>query len=323
MIRPDPLARTLDSDMTVRPNRRATLRLAVAIAGGLTLSLLAIKPIEEVGATAIVQAPNAGRSARPVVDGELRVDVGPPAAVISLRVVDAVHPRGTIFVLHGIRDSKESMRGWSDMLSRAGYRAVLVDLRGHGRSTGDTLTYGVRESVDLTQVLDALVGRTLVTGEIGVMGNSYGAATAIQWAGRDPRVKAVVAVAPFSSLRDVVPGYSPLPLPAFLVRRAIDIAGLRGGFDPDDASPMAAIARTTARVLLIHGRADKRIPAWHSEHIAAAGPGHTELVLVDGEGHESVAGAATTRLAERSIGWFDTYLQAAPEQSHRAMEGDR
>jgi pimeloyl-ACP methyl ester carboxylesterase len=282
--------------------------MAARLVGRLTLRLLTMRSMEDVAAEAIVRAPNAGRSRFGACDDEVRVEVGPPSAVLSIRLVNAPQPRHTVFVLHGIRDSKESVSGWGETLALAGFRAVLVDLRGHGRSTGETLTYGVRESLDLVQVLDSLIAQGLAVGDAGVMGHSYGAATAIQWASRDPRVRAVVAVAPFARLLDVLAGYSPLPLPASFVRRSIELAGLRGDFDPTAASPMDAIARTRARVLLIHGRADTRIPPWHSERIHAAGKGRTELVLVEGAGHLSIARAKATRLAERASSWFAASL---------------
>ena len=296
--------------MSVRPRWMTSARFVGVTAGGLVLVLVGIKPIELLGVEALVHAPNAWRSQPPALAGEVRVAVGPPPAELSIAVVDTPNPRGTVFVLHGIRDAKESMSGWAAMLANAGYRAVLVDLRGHGRSTGDTLSYGVRESADLSQVLDALTARKLVVGRVGVMGHSYGAATAIQWAGRDPRVEAVIAVSSFASLRAVVPGYVILPLPSSFVNRVVDQAGERAGFDPDAASPVDAIGRTRAAVLLIHGRADGRIPPWHSERIYAAGLGHAELVLVDGEGHDSVTGSPRTRLAERTAQWFGEHLAA-------------
>lgn len=299
----------MPQDLAIRPDRRERRRHAAFVSGSLVLSLFAIKPIEEVGAEALVRAPNRGRRAFPVRFDELRIDVGPPPAVLSLTIADVASPKGTVFVLHGIRQPKESLQGWAQWLARVGYRALSIDSRGHGRSTGDSLTYGVQESLDLTQVLDALQARQMVTGAVGVMGHSYGAATAIEWAGRDPRVKAVVAVAPFSSLRAVVPGFLPVQLPTRLVHRTIDLAGVRAGFDPDAASPEVAITRTRARVLLIHGRADTRIPSWHSQRIRAAAPHRTEIVLVDGEKHGSVAGAPATRLADRAAEWFKAHLQ--------------
>jgi len=245
-----------DFDMGVHPTRGPGIRLVLVVGRDLGLALLRRMPLDEVGAEAIVRAPNFGRTPPPPARGELRIQVGPPAATLSITIADTPRPRGTVFALHGIRDSRESMPGWGPMLAAAGYRAVLPDLRGQGRSSGDALSYGVLESRDLTQALDALSERGLVAGPVGVMGNSYGAAAAIEWAGRDPRVQAVVAVSPFASLREVVAGYLPFRLPPSLVARSIERAGARGGFDPDDASPARAITQTRAPVLLIHGEDD-------------------------------------------------------------------
>jgi pimeloyl-ACP methyl ester carboxylesterase len=128
----------------------------------------------------MVRAPNRGAVVPERAEGELLITVGPPAAALSVEIIDAAGaPRGTVFLLHGIRADKNQVRGWAGMLADAGFRAVLVDLRGHGRSTGDWLSYGVVESKDLAQVLDALVERGLVVGRVGVMGFSYGASP--QW----------------------------------------------------------------------------------------------------------------------------------------------
>jgi pimeloyl-ACP methyl ester carboxylesterase len=308
---------TTAAAMQLHPDRRATMRLARMTLAGLVESAIGRRPLEEVLARAIVTSPNVGRSEREVAagsaEGEVRVEVGPPSASIALAVIEPISRApgaalGTVFVLHGIRDRKESTRPWARMLAGAGYRAVLVDLRGHGRSTGDVLSYGVFDAADLSRALDALAERGVALGPIGAMGHSYGAATAIQWAGRDPRVAAVVAVAPFASLRDVVPGYTVVPLPQAFVTRVVDRAGAMGGFDPDAASPLAAVTRTRAPVLVVHGRADGRIPPWHAERIHAAAADHTELVLVDGAGHDEVTGAPGADLGRRAPAWFRATL---------------
>ncbi|MGZ3438492.1 MAG: alpha/beta hydrolase, partial [Polyangia bacterium] len=208
---------------------------------------------ERIGAHAIVDAPNRGRtiaSAAAVGPGnsERFVDVGPPRATLAVELVEPkLPPRATIFVLHGIRDRKENLRHWAEHLSEAGYRAVLVDSRGHGHSSGDCLTYGVLETRDLSQLVDALH----VDGPLGVMGISYGGATAVEWTAREPRLRAAVAVAPFASLRDIVPIYTPrtIPLAGWLVphwtqMRTVDAAGRLCRFDPDAASPRAAAHAT-------------------------------------------------------------------------------
>jgi pimeloyl-ACP methyl ester carboxylesterase len=68
---------------------------------------------------------------------------------------------------------------------------VLVDAVGHGASPGKWLSYGVFDAPALSQLLDRA---GLGTAPTGVMGISYGAATAIEWAGSEPRVAARVAV---------------------------------------------------------------------------------------------------------------------------------
>ncbi len=162
-------------------------------------------------------------------------------------------PRATILVLHGIDANAFWLLSTGEYLRHAGYRAVLVDLRGHGQSTGEFITYGVQESADLSAVLDYLDHEHLLAGPVGVYGISYGAATAIQFAARDPRVKAVVAVAPFATLRAEVPhfGRTLLPFIGWFISDAhyntlLNQAGQLAHFDPDQASPLRAITHTRA-----------------------------------------------------------------------------
>ena len=98
-------------------------------------------------------------------------------------------------------------------LADAGYRAVLVDLRGRGRSTGKYMTFGLQEAKDLSQVIDALEQRGLLAGNLGVYGISYGATTSIHLAAADRRVRAVVAVEPFSTAREEVPHFARVMVP--------------------------------------------------------------------------------------------------------------
>lgn len=266
--------------------------LAVGIAG-----------FEQAGAWAIVGAPNAGHL--------------PALGPLATEVHEVSSARGTVFVLHGIRDHKESMRGWADHLQQAGFRVVLVDAVGHGASPGKWLSYGVFDARALSQLLDR---PDLATAPIGVMGISYGAATAIKWASHEPRVAAVVAVAPFESLRKIVPNYLTRLVPVvgqlvpnLLIQRAVNRAGRLGGYDPDEASPVLAIARMQTPVLLIHGDHDQHIPAAHSVALQAARPSRTELVRVTGANHDTIAGRA--ELWPPSLAFFAEHLRAIPPAS--------
>jgi alpha-beta hydrolase superfamily lysophospholipase len=55
---------------------------------------------------------------------------------MSLCIIEpAEAARGTVLVLHGIRSDKTWLAGLAKQVAGEGYRAVLPDLRGHGRST--------------------------------------------------------------------------------------------------------------------------------------------------------------------------------------------
>jgi pimeloyl-ACP methyl ester carboxylesterase len=192
---------------------------------------------------------------------------------------------------------------------------VLVDLRGHGKSDGQYLTYGVRESDDLVRVIDELEARRLVTGRLGVLGVSYGATTAIHLAGKDSRIDSVVAVAPFSTMRDVVPDFGRTVLPGVgslvpdqALDAGVDEAGRQGDFDPNLSDACAAIQQTRARVLVIHGEEDWMVPTYHGKRLHEAAPDHSQLVLLPWTGHLTAWLDPLGQVGAETHRWFDTHL---------------
>jgi pimeloyl-ACP methyl ester carboxylesterase len=252
-----------------------------------------------------------------VADRHFWVRVGPPEARLSVSVIepDGGAPRGTVLVLHGIYVRSITMLPQARSLARAGYRAVLVDLRGHGRSTGKYLTYGVREAQDLSQVIDAMQAQGLIAGPIGVWGISYGATTAIHLAACDPRVRAVVAVEPFGMLRPEVRHFGRLLMPeatCFLsdaqFDQIVDKAAAKAGFDPDGADAVDAIAETSAPVLLMHGTDDWIVPYWNSVALQQAAPAGSERIPIFGGGHASLWFDRNRHVSSNAIQWFDRWL---------------
>jgi pimeloyl-ACP methyl ester carboxylesterase len=248
------------------------------------------------------------------------VPVGPPEAKLSVSVLEprwGGAPRGTVIVLHGIYARAITMLPQALALSRAGYRAVLVDLRGHGRSTGKFLTYGVQEAQDLSQVIDALEERQLLAGELGVWGISYGATTAIHLAACDSRVHAVVAVEPFGMVRQEIRHFGYLMMPEVAVfvsdpqyHDLVDRAAVKAGFDPDSSDAVDAIGRTSAPVLLIHGTNDWVVPYWNSVALQQAASDQTERIAIAGGGHTSLWFDCDGRVSCSALLWFDRCLNA-------------
>jgi uncharacterized protein len=91
------------------------------------------------------------------------------------------------------RRRDESMHRW---FAGAGYVAVRVDMRGSGDSDGVLHDeYLAREQDDALEVIDWLARQNWCSGEVGMMGKSWGAFNSLQVAARrPPALKAIIAV---------------------------------------------------------------------------------------------------------------------------------
>ncbi|MEO1235280.1 MAG: alpha/beta fold hydrolase [Planctomycetota bacterium] len=282
-----------------------------------------------------------------VIDHGLRVEVGEPAASLAVGVIDPSNeiyvgtgpsrakrdrvemkfatlggasretrePRATVMLLHGYYDTINQRRylGWARLLAAEGYRVVLIDQRGHGRSTGDWATYGVQESHDMVAVLDALDARGLLVEPVGVAAVSFGASTAVRLAEMDDRVKALVLISTFSSMREVVPDFGrAIGFRAFTdekFQRIIDHAGRIGGFDPDEADVAERLARIDTPALIFHGEKDRLIPVQHAVRLYTAAERDTvELVRVAEAGHTTLGDQVVEPIRGPMLAWFERYL---------------
>ena len=288
--------------------------------------------------TAMVTPPNkvspvrpVGRSSPPArqalgIDQEFQVTTTSPKATLRVSILEPevedgsrlVEPKGTVLVLHGFWSSGFWMLRTAHLLAESGYRAVLVDLRGHGQSTGEGLTFGPREARDLSQVVDELAQRDLLAGKLGVYGISYGATTAIHLAAIDRRVAGVVAVAPFSAMRAVVPDYARTALPGIergitdqTLQRAVDRAGEKADFDPDLSNAIAAIQQTTSPVLIMHGTDDWLVPPYHAMRLYSAAQNHARLLMLPKLGHISIWFDVKGEVADETLRWFEKTLRSS------------
>jgi pimeloyl-ACP methyl ester carboxylesterase len=222
-----------------------------------------------------------------------------------------VAPRGTIVLLHGYLQDKRFVTPWAIRLAQAGYRCAVVDLRGHGESTGKHISFGAFEAVDVSAVIDDLGRRGWDVSRVGLLGVSYGASIALLTAGRDSRVTSVVAFEPFASAERAVPelmraafasqarGISDAQFARAHVKQA-EIAG----FDWREADIPAALARTRAPVLFLHGEADVWLSPDHSRQLFQQAPAGSRLRLVPRDNHVTLP-LQIAPFESDVIGWFD------------------
>jgi len=260
------------------------------------------------------------------VDEYFQVPVGPPEASLAVSVIEPTteqtEPRATLLVLHGLGASSFWMLDAAHEFAAEGYRVVLVDLRGHGGSTGNWLTFGPRESRDIVKVLDELEQRRLLEGPLGVYGISFGAVTAIHLSAIDRRVSAVVAIAPFADIREEAPHYFKLFFPGLghaisddSYQEAVDLAGEYAAYDPDEANTKGVLPYAQSPVLLIHGRNDWIVPPKNSEDLQATSPWNSQLKLIDGAGHFSIWYDQNREVEKAAKSWFEQHLTVSNGRS--------
>lgn len=84
----------------------------------------------------------------------------------------------TLVFLHGFAENRAAGLNYLDIYLNQGFNVLLVDSRAHGKSGGDSVTWGNYEKYDLDTWVD-WVQKRFPQGEIGIHGISMGAATAL------------------------------------------------------------------------------------------------------------------------------------------------
>jgi alpha-beta hydrolase superfamily lysophospholipase len=269
-------------------------------------------------------------------------------------IVRPDHSNGNwVLLFHGVADNRVGVIGQSEFLLLAGYSVVMMDARAHGSSEGQLATYGWLERNDTGAIIDALLGqirrrRTDLqvqpgytppaslgdfpeqsphpppppTPHIFALGESMGAGIALQSAGADPRIEAVVAEAAFANLREASYDYaglrrSPLlgktifaPFSWMLLYRGEKLTGLPVA----EVSPEKAVATRAFPVLLICDEKDEALPCRHTRRIYAAARGPKQIWEVPGAFHTAAIGFQPAEFQRRVLEFFANVTQGQPVQ---------
>lgn len=195
----------------------------------------------------------------------------------------------TVIIAHGITYTLFGSVKYVNLFRRRGCNVLLYDHRNHGRSGGRWSTFGHYEKHDLAAWMAWSRHRLPRGGLLGVMGESFGAAVAIQCLAETPGAAFLICDCCFSDLTELLahrlrvdyhlPAFPLLPL-ASLWSRVLT------GMAFKDISPVRAVSRIDIPCLFTHGLEDKLTPARMSEALyAAKGTGRRALYLVPNADH--------------------------------------
>ena len=171
----------------------------------------------------------------------------------------------------------------------AGHNVLLVDQRGHGKSHGKTVAFGIKERFDCLDWTRYAVSRFGDGVQIILVGISMGAATVLYASELElpAQVRGIIADCPFSSAEQVIKATAARM--GFPVRIAFPIARLGGriygGFDICERTTLEAVRGAKLPLLLVHGKDDTLVPYEMSVELAEAYGDDVRLELFDGAGH--------------------------------------
>ncbi len=235
-----------------------------------------------------------------------------------------VPERGVIVLLHGYALQKETMIPWAFVLAKAGYRIVLVDVRGHGRSTGETFYAGKYEVADLVQMLNYLQARPGYEGPIGVLGLSLGADLGLLWAARDPRIQTVVALAPYNHPEEALVRFAhamKMPIGTRTLREGTKIAASKLDLNWSELSGEYAVKHLTQPALFVGAGRDSISTPEDLKTLEGLAPKGSSLLTVPQANHFAI-GFCFRELQAPVTNWFQAHLGAPASVKQVRREGD-
>lgn len=175
-----------------------------------------------------------------------------------------------VIVQHGYGGHRGSVMHIAAMLQKHGFGTLVMDLRAHGESSGELVTFGRDESKDMQIVFDYLKNRADVDGDkIGIYGWSLGGATVLLHGDMNKEVKAVVADSPFDAINYAnLAEFTdlPWPMPALIT----SFTSMRSGVDYELEAPIAHLdAYPETPLFLMIAGADQVVDAGSGERLLA------------------------------------------------------
>jgi len=246
---------------------------------------LRYRVVEPAGYQCVVSSTNWLREGRPNFQFTFR------ATVPGTNNAWTTSPRGTVVLLHGYGVGEFALAPWALRLAQEGWRCVLLDLRGHGKSTGRQIYYGIQEARDLSQLLNDLDRTGRLAPPVHAFGDSYGAALALRWKMAEPRISGVVAISPYASLSNaalnICREYADWT-PEWMLKAGIRQLPAVLHVGPGELDPITWLARMPVKALFIAGENDRVVPLAELRELSNLGASGSRLVVVPHATHEAL-----------------------------------
>ena len=191
-----------------------------------------------------------------------------------------------VIISHGYTDNRYGALKYAPVYLELGYNIVVYDLRGHGENEPTFTTYGIREGQDLDYLIKDTRERYTDITELGIHGESLGAATTVTCLKYKPDIDFAVADCGFSDIENVLKGlYKSFHVPTVVVDLADVGSRLRYHYAIKDMRPIDSLDDNEIPMLFIHGSNDDFIVPKNSEDMYKRTKGRTEFHTIPGATH--------------------------------------
>ena len=240
---------------------------------------------------------------------------------INSYVVPNSASKANVIILHGMHGmDATSLFDYAKFIYDAGYTPIIVDMRAHGNSTGESLSFGYNEPLDVIAVIDYIsADNDLKDKPIVIYGLSMGGSVAINTAALSDKVDGIIAISPYKSIQGQVSDYmardgaSSLFIKSFMP--AINLK-LRMKFktNPKINSPINQISKMRdIPMLIIHGDNDTQTNYNHSEELYSKSvSSNKQLWIVEDAEHlivDNVLAESSEDYRLRVIEWLDAIYE--------------
>lgn len=213
---------------------------------------------------------------------------------INAYVVPNEKAKGNIVLLHGMHGmDATSLFDYAKFVYDLGFTAISVDMRAHGKSEGEQLSFGYHEVNDVLAVIDFLKEDDRFSNQpIILYGISMGASTAINTAAISEDVTGIIAVSPFLSIQNQVSDYMirdgfPKAFVKIFQPSVNLVLSQKFGVRPVKESPKQTVTElANIPLLIIHSSEDAQTKRYQAEILYnLADTDLKEMWIVDGEEH--------------------------------------
>lgn len=222
-----------------------------------------------------------------------------------------------VLLLHGNGASREQTAENAKWLSDHGYATLVIDFRGHGRSTPAAHSFGWNESKDVHAAFAWLEQRQH-NAPVAVLGISLGGAAALLGDEGPIPADAMVLQGVYSDIRHTIRNRTASMIsrvPAMLFEPLLSYQSrLRFGVWPARLSPIEALRRYHGPVLIIGGASDPFTPPDETRRMYDAAPGAKTLWLAPGADHEGISELTSAEYRQQLLSFLVGSI-GAPDRS--------